>query len=129
MFALARALAIASVARVYWPTIVADVQFKAVVFRALNVAVMAGSAYRLEIVIIEKQIQVTFVSNNVVNDGGRCICAASLEHNAARLMLAAIPVTQQDTAAQDLPRFSLIEPSVFRGFRCPPFVHAVPRPL
>ena len=111
------------------PAIVAYVQFKAVVFRALDVATMACPANRLQIVIVEKQIQVTLVSNDVVNDGGRCICAASLEHNAARLMLTAIPVTQQDTAAQDLPRFGLIEPSVFRGFRCPPFVHADPHPL
>jgi len=90
------------------PAIIADVQFKAVVFRALDVAAMTGPAYSLQIVIVEKQIQVTLVSNDVVNDGGRCICAASLKHDAARLMLTAIPVTQQDTAAQHLPGFGLV---------------------
>ena len=78
MFALARALAIASMFWINGPAIIAYVQFKAVVFRALDVAAMTGPTYRLQIVIVEKQIQIAFVRNDVVNDGGRCICAASL---------------------------------------------------
>jgi hypothetical protein len=62
----------------------------------------------LQIVIVEKQIQVTLVRDNVVNNGRLFMCPATLEQCATAFVLAPVSIPKQHTAAQLLPLLGLV---------------------
>ena len=92
-------LLISLVPRINGPAVIADGCVISSGFNRLDVAGVACPTDCLQIVIVEKQIQVTFVRLDVVNDCRMRVASALLEHSAAAVVLAPKAIPKQRTAA------------------------------
>ena len=85
--------------RIDGPAVIADGCVISSGLNRLDVAGVACPTDCLQIVIVEKQIQVTFVRLDVVNDCRMRVASALLEHSAAAVVLAPETIPKQRTAA------------------------------
>ena len=82
--------------RVNGPAVCADGCVKSSDFDRLDVAAVACPANCLQIIIIEKQVQVTFMRIDVVNYSRVGMAPALLQHHTATVVLAPVAVTQKN---------------------------------